>query len=352
MSADKHARLAAEALQLKKAWLLTAAVMGLGPQLTEKEYFIPNYLARENKWLKRQIEDLQDDFENQAKQILLNWKRSSLQSKSAWFAEQFDAWQATGCALFDLGRVYEFERTVGQLGFRKFMECPPYAQILLQGFNGAAIRHPEYHLASDMALLYNLFMDSQLLMDEAARLRQVHGSEHNQSLGRSVILTCFSLLESFVSGLAMAFLMENPNAPEHVVKKLEDKNLSLRKRFILFPSLISGQPSVLNDTQPPLQSLFGECKERRDSFVHCEPGAAPTKWGYVKEAHFHDVNLAVVSKTVDLTYEAVCFAWKAAHGKDKPSWLPKRESNGRFPRVQVALRPLDGEAGPNVSTGK
>jgi hypothetical protein len=342
MSADKHLRLASEALQLKKAWLLAVAVRGSDSQMSQKDYYIPDYRNYENKWLKRHIKDLEDDFEDLAEQILLNWRRSSLPSTIAWFAKQFDAWRELGFGLFDLGRVQEFEQKVGPLGFRKIMDCPPYAQILLQGFRGAAIRHPEYHLATDLALLHNLFLDSQSMMDEAERQKRVHSSEYNQSLGRSVILTCFNLLESFVSGLAVAFLMEHPNAPADVVKKLEDKNLSLRKRLILFPSLITGRPGVLIDAQPPFQPLFGACKERRDSFVHCEPGSTPTKWGYVKEEHFHDVNLTVVSKTVDLTYEAICLAWKAVHGKEKPTWLPKRDTNGRFPRVQMALRSLDG----------
>lgn len=144
--------------------------------------------------------------------------------------------------------------------------------------------------------------------------------------------------------------MENPNAPAEVIKKLEDKSLSLRKRLNLVPALISGQPGIMNDSQPPIQPLFDECKERRDSFVHCEPGPTPTKWGYVKEAHFHDVNLAVVKKTVDLTCETICLAWKAVHGKDKPSWLPKRDASGRFPRIHVGLRSLNEEGGQVVTT--
>lgn len=338
MSADKQIRLATEALQLKKAWLLTAAVMGVGHQLTKTEYIIPKYLTWNIKSLKQHIEDLKDDFESHAKQLLLDWKRSNLPSTAAWFAKQYDAWQESGFTIFNLGRVLEFEAVVGRLGHRRIMDCPPYAQIVLQGFNGAAIRHPEYHLATDLALLYNLFLDSQAIMDEAARKMQIHSSEYNQSLGRSVILTCFNLLESFVSGLAVAFLMENRNAPAEVIKKLEDKSLSLRKRLNLVTALISGQPGIMNDSQSPIQPLFDECKERRDSFVHCEPGPMPTKWGYVKEQHFHDVNLAVVKKTVDLTCETICVAWKAVHGKDKPSWLPKRDTSGRFPRVYVSLQ--------------
>jgi hypothetical protein len=350
MSFDKLARLADQALRLKKAWLLAAAFIGADKKMTEKDLVIPTYLAWENKLLKHHIADLEYDFEFTAKQIFLNWKRTNLSTTTAWFAQWFDAWEQAGFALFDLGRVHEFEQTVGRLGFRKVMDCPPYAQILLQGFSGAAIRHPEYHLASDLALLYNLFLDFEALLDEARRQRKPRHLEHGQSLARSVILTCFNLLESFVSGLAAAYLLENPNAPEDLVKKLENNNLSLRKRFILFPSLITGRPGLLNDLEPPLQPLFGECKQRRDSFVHCEPGPTPTKrGGYVKEEHFHDVNLAVVQKTVDLTCEAICLVWNAVHGKDKPSWLPKRDDNGRFPRVRVALRPLEVEVPPNIS---
>ncbi len=341
MSADRHTRLVHQALKLKKAWLLAAAFIGAGKQMTEKELIIPNYLAWENKRLKCHIEDLEGDFEHIARRVVLNWKHIMLSSATAWFAERYDPWKEEGFGLFDLGRVHEVEQAVGQLGHRRILDCPPYAQVLFQGFRGEAIRHPEYHLATDLALLYNLFLDAEAINDEDLRQRRLHCSEHSQSLARSVILTCFNLLESFVSGLAEAFLLENPNAPEEVIKKLEAKDLSLRKRFILFPSLISGHPGLLDDTQPPLQALFGECKQRRDSFVHCEPGPTPTKWGYVKEVRFHDVDFRVVRKTVDLTCEAICLAWKTVHGKDKPTWLPKRDSNERFPRVQVALRRLD-----------
>lgn len=352
MSADKHKRLVLEAWQLKRAWLLAAAVLGIGRQMNERDYLVPNYITSENKWLKRHIRDLEDDFDNLAKHILLNWKRSSLPSTTAWFADRYDAWQKAGFALFDLGRVHEVEQAIGQLGVRKVMDCPPYAQVLLQGFTGAAIRHPEYHLASDLALLYNLFLDSEALLDEAQRQKQPHCSEHSQSLARSVILACFNLLESFVSGLAVAYLMECPSAPADVVKKLEDKNQSLRRRFVLYPSLITGREGLLDDTKPPLQQLFGACKVRRDSFVHCEPGPVPTKWGYVKEVHFHDVDLVVVRNTVGLTCDAICLAWKVVHGKDKPSWLPTRDADGRFPCVQVVLRATEAESTPIVPPRK
>jgi hypothetical protein len=337
---EKHRRLAEQAIALKKAWLLAAAMLGAGKQLTEKDFRIPNYFSWENKALKRHITDLEGDFEHIAKRLFLNWKRSSLPSVSAWLAERFDAWIASKSQIFDLGRVHEIEQAIGPLGHGRIMDCPPYGQVLLQGFYGAAIRHPEYHLARDLALLYNLFLDSESIIDEEQRQRRIHTSEHSQSLARSVILTCFNLLEAFVSGLATGFLIEHPNAPVDVRKKLADNKLSLRKRLILFPPLVTQQRVLTDDTKPPFKKLFGECKERRDSFVHCEPGQNPTKWGYVKEEHFHDVSRAVVRETVDLTLQAISLIWKLVHGKEKPSWLPIRAKNGRFERVEVVLRPV------------
>ena len=179
MGSDKHTRLAMEALQLKRAWLLAAAIIGRCNRMTQKDFAIPNYLSWENKSLKRHIEDLEEDFEDLAKIIFQNWKTSSMSRTTELFANQFEAWEASRSEIFDLGRVQDFEKNAGPLGFRKSMDCPAYAQILLQGFSGAAIRHPEYHLASDLALLYTLFLESQHLMDEAARQKRSHSSEHN-----------------------------------------------------------------------------------------------------------------------------------------------------------------------------
>jgi hypothetical protein len=122
-------------------------------------------------------------------------------------------------------------------------------------------------------------------------------------------------------------------------KKLNGRELSLRERLISFPSIITGKPK-LDDTQPPLVQLFGECKQRRDSFVHCEPGSTPTRWGYVKEERFHEVDAVVVRKTVDLTIEAICLVWKQVHDREHPRWLPNRDSTGRFKRVSVTLTPV------------
>lgn len=339
---DKTNRLANQASQLNKAWLIGVALAGEGTLLESYHLNIPNYTKWRNKELKRQIQDLEDDFDDVAKRVFLNWKRAKLDSSVRWLAERFDSWMKSGSATFELGRVYEVEKANGSLFFRKGIDCPPYAQVLLQGFTLAAIRHPEYHLARDLALLYNLFLDSETIADEFFEKGVVHSTEHSQSLGRSVILTCFNLLESFLSGIAAEYLIENPNAPTQIKNKLEE-NLTLRKRLILFPELITGKHRLIDDAKPPFNALLGECKRRRDSFVHCEPGSKPTKWGYVKEENFHDVDKKAVLKTVKLTTEAICFIWKHIHAAEKPSWLPTLEKDGRFNKIEVSLQPVEQE---------
>jgi len=344
MNDDKKGRLAREAIKLHSAWILGVALLGKAANVANEDLTVPKYHGWENKTLKRQIGNLQDSMDTLCKFLLLNWKRSQLQSVSTWLAERYSDWCKASKPVFDLGRVHEIESAVGALGHRRWMDCPPYAQVLLQGFHGAAIRHPEYHLATDLALLYNLFRDSEEIIDEAQRAKKLHTSEHSQSLARSVILTCFNLLESFVTGLATAFRLENPTAPATTLDKLTDKGSSLRKRFLQYPEIITGKTGLLDENKPPLKALFGECKQRRDSFVHCEPGATPTKWGYVKEQEFHSVDAATVQTTVDLTCEAICLVWRVVHGKDRPSWLPEPGNDGRFPHVRVRLQAVETDA--------
>ncbi|MDP3850695.1 MAG: hypothetical protein Q8Q59_09345 [Luteolibacter sp.] len=353
MRAENHKALVLEAWRLKRAWLFGAAVLGHGDQMGPEEFLVPDLIHMTDARLRRYIADLKDDFGELAKHILLEWRVTDLGRVSAWCADQYDAWAKTKCAVFEVGRVHEVEKSIGRLGFRKVMECPPYALFVMQGYFGAAIRHPEYHLASDVALFYNLLFDSEAIWRDAVDGSFAHSSQHSQSLARGVILTCYNLLESFVSGLAAEFLLENSEAPEAVVKKLSDNNSSLRKRFLTFPSLITGSPDLLDESKPPFKELFGDLKQRRDSFVHCEPGPEPTKFGgYIKEQHFHDVEPDLVRKTVESTFEAIGLAWKAVHGMEGPRWLPRRGDDGRFKNVGVALKLAETSVAPSKSSPK
>lgn len=281
MRGDKHDLLVQETLRLHKAWWIVTAMVGTG----DTNVIIPDYNRWENKKLKRQIEDLRYDVLETGKFVFLDKGRLLQKGSLAWLSDSFDRWAATSFRVLSLGNVMNVEATIGKLGFRREIDCPPYADVILQGLIGAAIRHPEYHLGVDLALLYNLFLEIESDIESAISRRETVSGEPSQTLGRAVILTCFNLLESFTSGLVTAYTMTTPDLAPETSKRLEDKG-ALQKRFKTFPGIVSGSGKVLDDSEDPIKTLFGECKLRRDSFVHCEPGTAPSSRGYVKEAHF------------------------------------------------------------------
>ncbi len=333
MAEYKQQRLVREAEMLKKTWILTMAMHGAprGGKEMESEFKIPQYSFFENGFLKRHIRDIEDDIREIAKKILI---RKSLQRSSyKWCAQKFEDWHRSGSHIFVLGTIYEVESELGPLALRRRIECPPYAQVLLQGFSSAAVRHPEYHLARDIEFLWNLFFDEYRQCAENLRRGEPTHTERMQSLGRSVIIACFNLLESFVSGLTTEWRILNPTVA--ATTKLPDEMSPLKKRFFAIPAAITGKPNLIDQNSPLFVELFDDLKKRRDSFVHCEPGQKITKLGYIKEEQFHAIDHNVVERAVRLTIAAITHVWKAVHNRDGPRWLPSFDDGGNLCRNTI-----------------
>jgi hypothetical protein len=334
LAQSKIDRLASEASMLHKAWVLAVAIMGRSAQIRAEYLRIPDYKRCAINALKIQVSDLEQSIESIRPFVVIEkWHSRQLRQVIPWMAKKHDEWMGSGQTIWQLGRVMEVEKVLGRLVHRKRLECPPYGQVLLQGFQGAAIRHPEYHLARDLALINNLFLDAEAIADEHLRQRRPHGTETNQSLARGVILTCYNLLESFVSGIVADFVMNNPDAPEDTLKKLQKpKDRSLKSRFEEVPGLVTGTPQVMESFKDVLGALFGDYQKRRNAFVHCEPG--PTT---AKESLFHETDAKVVRDTVSLTIQAIRAAWRVVYHTEGPRWLQDRDKNGRFPSIGAGL---------------
>ena len=334
MSDDKITRLAGEALRLKKAWVMSIALLGRPANVLQEHLKLPNYSRWQINPLKSHIGKLRICMNDIGKAFVLeDWNPTQRNRAIPWLASKYDEWMRSKQAIWEIGRVHEVESAIGRLGFRKLMECPAYAQVLLQGFSGAAIRHPEYHLARDLALLTNLFLDAEAIADDHQRNRRPHNNENSQSLARSVILACYNLLESFLSGLVAEFVIHNPQAPEETLKKLQKpKDRSLKARFEEVPALVTGVENVMAPFRNTLNPLFGDYQKRRNAFVHCEPGPVTPK-----EAFFHETEAKVVKETISLTTLAIRAAWKVVHKTEGPRWLPDPDANGRFPKIDVSL---------------
>lgn len=344
-----HERLRQEAQRLKKAWLLMVGLFGQDQFGSgDSDLTVPDYLEFDNLRLKNQIKDLRENVKSAGKKAFPSWKPKDADRVISWLAERFDEWKS---AIHCIGRVYEVERAVGSLHHRRFMDCPPYAQVVLQGFHGAGIRHPEYHLATDLALLYNLFLDSEALITSRKADLKSHMAEHSQSLGRSVILACFNLLEAFITGLAAAHLHAHPETPLENAQKLRGLSskgkyvdLRLEQKYNEFLPLITRQP-WLDADKPPFCDLFGKCKLQRNALAHPSmPVHSEDDRRVQNEFHFHDITLHGVNETVGLTLDAVCRVWNLVHGKSKPSWLRLRQPDGRFPHVSAFLNPIPSKA--------
>jgi hypothetical protein len=199
-------------------------------------------------------------------------------------------------------------------------------------------------LARDLEFLYEIYLDTESL------LRRVHnwanapewastGSENAQTLARTIVLSCFNLIESFTSGLARAHVMQHPNLDDQTARKLMNTYEPLKKRVLGVPRAISGGVLSLDVNRPPFSELFGRIKDHRDAFVHCEPGDLPSERGYVKETLFHDVSPELARTAVNSTIAAIRLIWNTVHGTTGPKWLRDLDETGRFPRTNLTVVP-------------
>jgi hypothetical protein len=330
-----------EARILKEAFVFMVALLGaqtIGND--DRHLIIPNYSNLGKGALRKLIRDLRSDIDAYRKAFFANSATSTMHDFCINLSNGFRRWRESDCLIWEFGRVFDVERRIGPLPHRKTVECPPYAQVLIQGYIGSAIRHPEYHLAKDLALHMNLLFDAEQIAKDLALKGIPHNSEVNQSLARSVVLACYNLLEAFTSGLIVASRYERPNLSQEAREKLDNpgKRRSLKCRFEDVPSIISGKPDAMAQYRKTLlEPLFSEHKWRRDAFVHCEPGDVTSRHELVKEDLFHDVEITVIRETVDLTLQAIREAWAIVYQRSGPKWLPQSNANGRFNDISVGL---------------
>ena len=117
--------------------------------------------------------------------------------------------------------------------------------------------------------------------------------------------------------------MTNSQLSEQDQEKLLDNSKPLKLRLLSVPRLITGREPSLDVNKPPMSRLVGDIKERRDSFVHCEPGEEVGQGGFVKEERFHDIDPRVVDDAVRLTAEVIAVTWRDVTGRDDGlRWLP------------------------------
>jgi hypothetical protein len=333
-------RLARRSFLLKKVWQLAALMAGHIPRGSEA--IVPDYLSWRRRELEPHVQNLEADILDAFAFVLENPTAGLRSSALRWLAAAFDRWQESGFAEFlNLSNALDFESNVGKLRARDVLDIPPYAELLVQPGVDLAFRHPEYMLARDLECLHDLYRDAEQLVSsrrsEGDRAWRMSSSENAQTLGRTAILTCFNLIESFISGLARAHAMLSPSLDPAIQARLLSNQDALRRRIVAVPRQILGREPGLDINKPPLSTLFGPIKQLRDSIVHCEPGSQLSSHGFVKERLFHSISMSLVDETVETTEAVIRLVWQEVYTTPGPRWLGIRDESGRYRRQNLAL---------------
>jgi len=293
--------------------------------MTELE--LPDYAEFNRNRLEHEVRALREDFGDCLDKILGKHRTNALEVKAAKFFARSYPDVVAGKGIFSICNVQEFTYEVGPLPDALTLDAPPYTELLMQGFRGMAFRHPEYMLARDVEFNYDCFWQTEELVRSHIEVRRQPNwmsiaVENVQTLARSTILSCFSLLESLVSGLGRAHEMTHRELSAAHRKILLNNHGPLLERLLIVPEVISGYPSSLHRDSLPLSQLFGEIKQRRDAFMHCEPGEQESRGGFVKQERFHSVSAQTVDDAVRLTVQVTQTLWRHVHKTTiGPYWL-------------------------------
>lgn len=338
MPKTKKERYAEQAIATHKAWIAACAWLAAKP--SEKDSAIPDYANMDKTIVERSLKDLTDSFQKVLGEIIYNPSKS-IEKAIKWFASKYElTFVEKKKEAFTLCTAGEFEKEVGKLKVSSIVDVPAYAELLFQGWHGVAIRHPEYMLSRDLEFLYSIYIDLEDQLDKinwSSKQSELTGgaSENAQTLARNVIQTCFNLLESFTNGIARQYLLTNQNIDKSDEKILENNNYPLSIRIILIPELLFG--CVKENYESQYINLFKKIKRHRDSFVHCVPGRQESKYGYIKEDMFNDINRELVISAVYDTIDLICIIWKHVYDSEKPKWLPKIDDSKQLYQNNLRL---------------
>ncbi len=336
----KH-HLSKSAFELKKSWLIASQMAGINHQ--GPEVIVPNYATWSKLLLKKEIQDLTYDVRDMMKGTLIDPAKGLRPNAVKWLAAQYDRWEQEGFGLLILSTAQDFERNVGELVAKSHLDFPPYAEVLIQTGISVAFRHPEDMLVRDLECCYSLYLDAGKWVKninwDKAPFWGGGASENVQTLGRTTILTCFNLLESFVSGLARSYFILHPNLDEKTEKRLLTTYGSIISRLESVLKIISGKDLSMDFNEPPFSILFGKIKQYRDSIVHCEPGEQSSFYGYTKQNLFHGVTPGLVEEAIEYTKSVIQLVWREIYGKAGPEWLIRQTYPSHSKRINLTLIP-------------
>lgn len=210
--------------------------------------------------------------------------------------------------------LQEFEDKYSKIHLPVLKGYPAHSTVVISLW-GLQFKFPEDYLAKDVyeALSTAISANEELQKYRKASHRKIIKSKDTISAltrkeshaVRSVLLSCFNLVESYLNGLAWNFAKNEDdfNQLSNRQKKLiqDISQTKLRDKILKYPTIISGR--TLWDENDDVVSTFLEIfKPFRDSLVHPSPFSAPEKFGgYDKLSKFYRIDLGIALLTVKIT---------------------------------------------------
>jgi hypothetical protein len=267
-------------------------------------------------------------------------------------------------ALFDLIKatipdglrisLVDFETRLAAMRPEVLQDTPRHATVHISVW-GLQFEFPEDYFIKDIEVHLESAKVAQTVVDHivsvgdfVARRKELGVALRRASAGcRSGLVACFSLVESYLNGLAWR-LCNTDKARFASLSQNEQKLLldsgqtNLRKKLLSYPALVRGVP-LFDAPDEDVDAFLSLLKPFRDSLCHPSPFEAPEKFGG------YDKLSKVYGMTPDIFASAVMVSLKLIerihrHVNDAsgaPSWM----------RLRVTERPTV-NSNPMIDEGK
>lgn len=211
----------------------------------------------------------------------------------------------------------EFEKKYGKIR-REVLKGNPNHLTLSISLWGLKFQFPEDEITKDILTALDIVVQSQ---DQIKNYKGVSHRKleaninHIASLmrqekfsSRSIVLSCFNLIEAYLNGLAWDYLEKTDlrKLSNTKQKLLKDTNQTpIRDKLRKYPAVIAGK-ELWEDNDQLLESFIDTIKPFRDSLVHPSPFSAPLNFGgYDKLRLFYRVDYDTALMSVDIVVKII-----------------------------------------------
>lgn len=236
--------------------------------------------------------------------------------------------------------LQEFENRYARIRPKALRDAPRHSTIALSLW-GLQFRFPEYDLSNDVKESVDLAVTCA---DGLKRYRRMSHSKvrsekdeisflHRRMLyaSRTCILSCFSLVEAYLNGLAWEFVQDEIKLERFSKRKrkmiCDSGRTSLTDKIKYYPEIISGT-SLWVKGDDALETFLDILKPFRDSLVHPSPFSVPERFGgYDKLKNLYRINEILAFATVAIVRDLLARVHHHVNGTgtDTPIWMDNLE---------------------------